>query len=86
MKDYLVHLGDDGDQEARVQIALVDETFDEGDELRAGPARLREDIQHAQRERLRTGWEGAQEREELPMGWSQRADERRDELLNRLLH
>ena len=67
MKDYLVHLGDDGNQEARVQIALVDETFDERDELRAGPARLREDIQHAQRERIRAGRECPQEGKQLPM-------------------
>lgn len=71
---YLVHFGNNGNEKACIEIAFADKTFDEGNKLRAGPAVLREDGQHPQREGFGTWREGPEKSEQLAVRRSQSFD------------
>jgi hypothetical protein len=56
----LIHLGDYGDQEPRVEVPLRNQSFHQRHKLRARPAVVREDCDDPQNERFRSGREISQ--------------------------
>ena len=71
---HLVHLCDDRNEEAGIQIAFAHKTFDEGDHLCARPPAFRENVQNTKSQALGTDGEGTQQRKQLAMRRAQCTD------------
>ena len=64
---YLVHFGNNGDEEARIEIPFVDKALDQRDELCAGSAVFSEDGEDPQGQGLGTRRERPEQSEQLAM-------------------